>query len=194
MFLVRCDTRCDEAMGFPSRLRTVVREAVASVAAGEQQPPRDAFTVGVDGEMLRIPYRLYYDPDLLCRATGNARATARLVLLCCGTRHYDGYLRQGCVRTLVTEGGEASWVVPYVIQPAGEYVADIARDILHGLAGRNPASLRAFALDNPAYLKTFERRVTSYWSCYYRQAYPEFHRYPGAQVLAMLRAAASRSE
>ena len=101
MFLVRCEARCDEAMAFPSRLRCAVRDAVASVITGESHPPSDAFTVNVEGEALRIPYRVYYDPDLLRRKIRDAQAAARLIFLCLGTRHCDGYLRQECLRELV---------------------------------------------------------------------------------------------
>jgi hypothetical protein len=187
MFLVHCEGRCDEPMAFPSRLRSTVQEAVASIAIGERHPPRHAFTVNLDGETLHIPYRLYYDPALLRRELSNSGASARLILLCLGTRHYDGYLRQECLRELLKD--ETPWITPYVVQLAGEYVVEIAEDVANALKERNAQALRAFALENPAYLATLERRVTSYWSCYHQQAYPERHRYPGARALAVLRAA-----
>jgi hypothetical protein len=187
MFLVHCEGRCDEPMAFPARLRSVVREAVASIAIEERHPPRHTFTVNLDGETLHIPYRLYYDPALLRRELSSSRASVKLILLCLGTRHYDGYLRQECLRELLKD--ETPWITPYVVQLAGEYVLEIAEDVANALKERNAQALRAFALENPAYLATLERRVTSYWSCYHRQAYPERHRYPGARALAVLRAA-----
>lgn len=187
MFLLRCDTRCNEQMAFPANLRSTVREAVASVAIGEQHPPRHAIIVNVAGETLRIPDRLYYDPDLLRRELNNAQADTRLILLCLGTRHYDGYLRQECLRELLKD--ETPWLTLYIVQLAGEYVAEIAEDVARAFVERSPASLQPFVLENPAYLATLERRVTSYWNCYYRTAYPERRCYPGARVLAVLRAA-----
>lgn len=187
MFLVDCETRCDEAMAFPSRLRAAVREAVAAVAIGELHSPRHAFLANMDGETLRIPYRLYYDPDLLRRELRNSQGTARLIRLCLGTRHHDGYLRHACLQELLKN--ETPWLAPYVIQLAGEYVIEIVEDVANTIVGRHPAAFRAFALENPAYLATLERRVTSYWSCYHRQAYPNRHNYPGTRVLAALRAA-----
>lgn len=186
-FLVHCNGRCDEAMAFPAALRFTVQDAVAAVAIGELHPPCDAFEVDVVGERLRIPYRVYYDRDLLRREIGNSRGSAKHILLCLGTRHYDGYLRQECHRELLEN--DVPWLVPYLVQLAGEYVVEIAEDVGHAIVERDPACLRAFALRNPEYLATLARRVTSYWSCYYRQAYPEFHCYPGARVLAVLRAA-----
>lgn len=175
-------------MAFPSKLHAAVREAIAAVAVDEWHPPRHAFMVNMDGEALRIPYRLYYDRDLLRRELSNSQDTARLMILCLGTRHYDGYLRQECLRELLTS--EVPWLAPYVVQLASEYVVEIAEDVANAIAGRSPAALRAFALENPAYLATLERRVTSYWDCYHRQAYPDRQCYPGAKVLAVLRAAA----
>ena len=110
MFLVPCEARCDEAMAFPSMLRAAVREVVALVSVGEWHAPRRVFVVNVDGETLRIPYRLYYDPDLLRQELNNSYSTARWILLCLGTRHYDGYLRQECLQALLES--EASWLTP----------------------------------------------------------------------------------
>lgn len=186
MFLVRCEARCDEAMAFPSRLRSAVREAVASVTFGEWHPPSHAFIVNMEGEALRIPYRVYYDPDLLRGQLRDFQAAARLILLCLGTRHYDGYLRQECLRELVKN--EAPWLTPYVLQLAGEYVVEITEDVVNAIGEHNPDILRAFASENSAFLATLARRMTSYWNCYHRHAYPERHSYPGVKVLAVLNA------
>lgn len=188
MFLACCEARCDEAMAFPSRLRSAVRDAVASLTVGESHPPGQAFIANVEGEALRIPYRVYYDPDLLRRRIKDVQAVDRLVFLCLGTRHYDGYLRQECLLELVKN--EAPWLTPYVFQLAGEYVVEIAEDVANAIGEHNSATLRAFASENSTYLATFERRITSYWSCYHRHAYPERHSYPGSKVLAMMKAAA----
>lgn len=185
MFLVRREGRCDESMAFPSSRRAAVREALASVAVGEWRPPRDAFMVNVDGETLHLPYRVYYEPGLLRREISNAQPGIRRILLCLGTRHYSGYLRQACLRELLRD--EAPWLTPYIVQLAGEYVIEIVQDVANAIAGRNAAALQAFVVENPAYLRTLERRVTSYWSCYHRRAYPKLDSYPGAQVMAALR-------
>jgi hypothetical protein len=187
MFLIRCEIRCDEATAFPAALRSAVRDAVASVTSGEWHPPKHAFMVNVEGEALRIPYRVYYDPDLLRRQLRDLQATSKLILLCLGTRHYDGYFRQECLRELVKN--DAPWITPYVLQLAGEYVVEITADVANAIDGYSPAALRAFAWENSAYLATLARRMTSYWNCDHRRAYPERHSYPGAKVLAMLNAA-----
>ncbi|MGI4718391.1 MAG: hypothetical protein ACRYGO_12825 [Janthinobacterium lividum] len=187
MFLVPCEPRCDEAMAFPSMRRSAVREVVALVSVGERHVPRHAFVVNVDGETLRIPYRLYYDPELLRQELNKSESAARHILLCLGTRHCDGYLRQECLQALLE--CEASWLTPYLLQLAGEYVVEIAEDVANAIGERSPATLQAFALENPSYLATLDRRVASYWNCH-RHAYPDRNDYPGAKVMAALRAAA----
>jgi hypothetical protein len=186
MFLVRCVPRCDEPFAFPSMLRSDVSEVVADVCIGERRAPTQAFEVKLDGEALRIPYRLYYDPDRLRLELSNSQSAAKLILLCLGTRHYDGYLRQECLQGLLKS--EASWLTPFLLQLAGEYVVEIAEDVAKAIGQRNPVTLRAFVLENPSYLATLDRRVTSYWSYYHRRAYPERSSYPGARVLAALHA------
>lgn len=185
MFLFTCETRCDEAAAFPSRLRSAVGEAVASVATREWHPPRHAFLVNLDREALFIPYRVYYSPALLRQELSNSHSVGRLLLACLGTRHYDGYLRQECLGELL--GSDEVWLTPYILQLAGEYVVEIANEVAKGIVVRDSAMLATFAKENPGYLATLERRVTSYWSCYHRRAYPERNNYPGAKVFAFLR-------
>lgn len=176
---------CDEALGFPSALRAAARAAIALVAQEEIAPPRGAFTVGVDGETLRIPYRLYYDAERLRRAIGNAHGIDKRILACLGTRHHDGRVRQACLALIL--GSDAAWVTPYIVHLAGEYVIEIVDDVARALPMRDPASLAVFARANPIYLATLARRVTSYWNCCHRGTYPDRAEYPGARTLALMR-------
>lgn len=150
-------------------------------------PPRHAFTVNVDHETLQIPYRVYFNPGLLHQQLGHAHGIDRLILACLGTRHYDGYLRQQCLHYLT--GCADSWLTPYIVQLAGEYVVEIVEDVAHDIVSRDPFLLAAFAMENPEYLATLGRRITSYWSCYHREAYPNKEDYPGSKVAACLRRA-----
>ncbi|MRV70190.1 hypothetical protein GJ700_00450 [Duganella sp. FT92W] len=171
-------------MGIPARLRPVARDVLSLVRKGEMHPPRHAFKVSVDHETLQIPYRLYYSPELLRRKLIDAQGIDQLVFACLGTRHYDGYLRQECLSYLL--GSEAYWLTPYIVQLAGEYVVEIADDVAHGIMSRDTSLLAAFAEENPGYLATLDRRITSYWTCYHRLAYPNRNDYPGRKVLACL--------
>ena len=145
------ETRCDESAAFPAELRAV-RDAVALVVTGEAQPPRGAFLVNVDGETLHIPSRLYYSPALLRREIRNAQGIVRLILAALGTRHYDGYLRQLCLRELLRS--DDAWLTPYILALASDYVAEIAKDVAEAIPMRDTAALAAFARGNPEYLAT----------------------------------------
>ncbi|MCS0630322.1 hypothetical protein NX786_13345 [Telluria mixta] len=142
--------------------------------------------VKIDHETLQIPYRLYYNRELLRLRLHTSYGIKKLVLACLGTRHYDGYLRQQCLRYLLRS--EACWVFPYIVQLAGEYVVEIADEVAEGIVDRDSSSIAEFVRQNSDYLATFGRRVTSYWNEYYRRAYPCRDHYPGSKVLAHLNA------
>jgi len=128
------------------------------------------YDVRFDGELLEIPVRLYFPPSIL----GGADADG--LLLCLGTRHHDGFLRQKCVTQLLERGDE--FAVPYIVQLLGEYVVEIARVINDALPNIDLAPYQRFLAENSGYLATTQRRVISYWSCYYRAAYPDLKTYP----------------
>lgn len=72
---------------------------------------------------------------------------------------------------------------------SGEYVLEIIEAIgrgLPGLAVPGSAQRRVygeFIALNPAFFARTERRVVSYWSCYYRWKYGAFGVYPGCDLL-----------
>ena len=177
--------RCDESLGFPPVLHAAARAAAAAAARDEIAPPQGAFHVDVDGETLHIPYRLYYDTARLRRALDDAQGVERRILACLGTRHHDGHVRQACLARILD--GDEAWLIPYIVQLAGEYVIEIVDDVARWSETRDASALAAFARANPAWLATLSRRVTSYWNCYHRRAYPDRADYPGTRVLSRLR-------
>jgi hypothetical protein len=68
------------------------------------------------------------------------------------------------------------------------YDSALLRQTLSVSGGVHKLIVRKFARENLAYLATLERRVTSYWSCYHRQAYPDRDDYPGTIVVAHIKA------
>jgi hypothetical protein len=184
VFTIACEPRCDESAGFPSEFRPTTRKVIASVAAGELHAPSSAFSVNVDHEVLRIPYRLYYSPRLLRWNLSTSYGVKKLILACLGTRHYDGYLRQQCLGYLLSS--MAAWTIPYIVQLAGEYVVEIVDEVAAGITSCETSSLAAFTKQNPDYVAMLERRVTSYWNEYHRRAYPRRSDYPGSKVIAYL--------
>ncbi len=171
---------------FPARLAPVLAGYTstwlsaepASFAAGEE--------LRVDGEALCLPYRLYTERRALVNSFGDESlpAAQHEVALALGSRHCDGFLRESCVRKLMTV--RAAWLLPYLIAPLGEYVLEIGAAVLAGWDTLDAAALAKFAEDNPAFVARTRSRATSYWNCYYRNRYARLTDYPPWQALERL--------
>lgn len=178
------------AEAFPSGSRHLVSAAQARLEGGShapngwiQRPERDP--IRVNGEVLMIPARQYDRP----LDPSDLEPEARLLWLAWFTRSHDGRLRQMAIRELPKHPDP--WLLPYLIQPLGEYVIEITRDVrdLIGDALRDPKtaeSLREFWLDNPTFVALTHSRARSYWHVYYRQEVPSYTGYPAAVALAEL--------
>ncbi|MCX5562841.1 hypothetical protein [Streptomyces sp. NBC_00038] len=176
---------------FPTRLAGDV-QSVLAVLPEARLPPTSPFEVDVQGETVVIPSRIYNaEPGAdLERALAG---TQQVILHCLYSRHSDGRVRQRHLEQIVASG--EPWVVPFVVQLAGEYVLEILEAIGRGLPGLTvPGSAQRrlygeFIARNPAFFARTERRVVSYWSCYYRWKYGAFGTYPGCVLLETFRAA-----
>jgi hypothetical protein len=180
-------------MAFPAELAGDA-EAVASVMPASRLPPAAPFSVLVEGQQVLIPGRLYNDeppPD----AVASLSPQQQQLLHCLYSRHCDGVVRQRHLEEVV--GSTDPHVVPFVVQLVGEYVLEILVvicDELRDLAAPGTCGHLAygqFIVDNPTYFARIQRRVVSYWSCYYRGTYASFQGYPGRTLLDFLRSAAS---
>jgi hypothetical protein len=176
---------------FPARLASDV-QSVLAVMPEARLAPMMPFEVEVQGETVVIPSRIYNEEpgaDLERPLAG----TQQMILHCLYSRHSDGRVRQRHLEQIVASG--EPWVVPFVVQLAGEYVLEILEAIGRGLPGLAvPGSAQRrlygeFIARNPAFFARTERRVVSYWSCYYRWKYGAFGTYPGCVLLEALRAA-----
>ncbi len=166
----------DPALAFPAALRASAMRVAAGLAAGEPEPPRYHFAVSVEGETLAIPTRVYYAPEQVAHAI-DAPGIDGLIALCLGTRHHDGFLRERCLRRLL--GERRDWIVPFVVQLAGEYVAEIVQVIEDALPELDADVYGRFLRENPRFLATTERRVVSYG-----YAWPDQHENAGRRVIA----------
>jgi len=154
--------------------------------------PMMPFEVEVQGETVVIPSRIYNEEPGASLKRPLA-GTQQVILHCLYSRHSDGRVRQRHLEQIVASG--EPWVVPFVVQLAGEYVLEILEAIGRGLPGLAvPGSAQRrlygeFIARNPAFFARTERRVVSYWSCYYRWKYGAFGTYPGCVLLETFRAA-----
>jgi len=180
-------------IAFPPRLAGDARAVLAVMPASRLRPVAP-FPVVVQGLPVSIPGRIYNDeppPDALAALSPRQRQ----LLHCLYSRHHDGRVRQRHLAHIV--GSVDPWVVPFVVQLAGEYVLEILVVIRDGLrdlgtpgTGRHLA-YGQFIVDNPDFFARTQRRVVSYWSCYHRSVYTSFRGYPGCTLLDLMRSAAS---
>lgn len=173
-----------EADAFPAALADTLAGLLPALGKGQLHAPSEPFDVHQDGRLLRIPVRTYYAREQLLACTRLA-GDAGVVALCLGTRHHDGHLREACLKQLLLQ--ERAWTAPFVVHLCGEYVLEIVERIGAALPAWNADALARYLRENPAYVATLERRVASYWNCYYRRRYPAWADYPARRVMATLR-------
>ncbi|MEU1287980.1 hypothetical protein [Kitasatospora sp. NPDC005856] len=187
------DSRNPLIAAFPTELADDA-EAVLAVMPASRFRPLAQFSVVVEGEEVSIPGRLYNDEppaDLVALLSSRQRQ----LLHCLYSRHWDGRVRQRHLAEVVDSADP--WVIPFVMQLVGEYVVEILVvicDALHDLATpgtRGHLAYGQFIVDNPAFFARTQRRVVSYWNCYYRALHASFRGYPGCTVLDLLLSAAS---
>ncbi|OQQ20624.1 hypothetical protein B0675_24690 [Streptomyces sp. M41(2017)] len=178
---------------FPSELASDA-EAVLAVMPASRLQPHASFSVVVADQHVYIPGRLYHD-EPPTDAVASLSSRQRQLLHCLYSRHCDGVVRQRHLEKIVASTDP--WVVPFVVQLVGEYVVEILVvicDELRDLATpgtRGHLAYGQFIVNNPAFFARTQRRVVSYWSCYYRGTYAIFRGYPGCTLLDLLRSAAS---
>ncbi|NOR99668.1 hypothetical protein [Mycobacteroides abscessus] len=143
---------------------------------------RRQYHLTVGGEAVDIPYRIYHDsPDPDAAET---HPVQRTILGCIYTRHYDGFVRQQWLRTILD--AEHPWVAPFVIQLLGEYVPEIIDDIDEALRARPAEPYERFITENPQFHTLIRQRTISYWNAYSRSRYPRLRDYPGYSLLGSL--------
>ncbi|MER5430663.1 hypothetical protein [Streptomyces sp. NPDC002588] len=178
---------------FPSRLAGDVRSVLAVMPVAAISPV-EPFRVEVQDETVTIPSRIYHgEPET--GMEGSLTGAQQLILHCLYSRHSDGRVRQRRLERIVASS--EPWVVPFVVQLAGEYVVEILEAIRKELPGLDVPNSFArglygeFIVRNPSFFARTERRVVSYWDCYYRWKYPVFGTYPGSVLAEAFRSAAS---
>ncbi|MCB9106567.1 MAG: hypothetical protein H6633_20325 [Anaerolineales bacterium] len=145
--------------------------------------PVSQFFVIVQDEVLEIPDRIYY-PEENVHNLSPFNPLHKEILNCFYTRHHNGFVRERCLREIVTS--EYVWVVPYVVKLIGEYVIEILQVIKDNLVRMNLAMYGEFLTKNQKFYQLTKQRVASYWNCYYRWQHPNKERYVGFQILRYL--------
>ncbi len=133
------------------------------------------FSVLLGNEAVTLPTRIYNDPKLA--RTESLTDLQREFVDCLLTRHCNGFVREEHLLRIIRS--EHVWVSPFVIQLVGEYVIEILRAIDQNLQNLNLSVYAGFLRANRGFFATTDRRVISYWNCYYRaqrrEEYVGFH-------------------
>jgi len=145
-------------------------------------PPSDGFTVLVASEIVTIPYRIY-NGEVPTFPDSYASIETQIVN-CLYSRHHDGAVRQRHLSSLLA--AQDDWVVPFVLQLAGEYVIEILQLLASHTHTLSRDEYSRFCAHNPRFIERTTSRIISYWDCYYRRQYPRFEDYPGFQIAAAL--------
>ncbi len=173
---------------FPASMKAHVDAVVAALPVAHRAPS-DGFAVNVGDEVIVIPYRVYIPESPPFDASLSTVET--LIAACIYSRHFDGFVRQRQLSSLLI--ADDDWVVPFVLQLAGEYVVEILQLLDRHTQSLSGDQYRQFTSSNPLFIERTKARIVSYWNCYYRNQYPNFRNYPGyriGEVLGMWNSAA----
>lgn len=136
----------------------------------------------VRGETVTIPSRIYLlksvDDDL------KAQSFSSPAIQCLLTRSSDGYQRQASLRWVLSVN--KPWSIPFVVLLAGEYVVEIALEMVASIPILDQATYVHFVHENRDLMCLLRSKATSYWDCYHRAAYPNRSKYPGLAFLDQL--------
>jgi hypothetical protein len=166
---------------FPPSMTTEVNSFLGKLNWTTPHKSTECFQINFDGQILNIPYRIYYDEPSQQNLTDNEI----FLLDCIFTRHHDGYIREKRLRNILKSDNYLA--TPFIAQLLGEYVLEILTTINDNLSQTLLDNLIRLTTDNPVFFNTTEQRVQSYWNCYYKWMTPKKADYVGFQILKAIK-------
>ena len=146
------------------------------------------FSVRVRNDVVTLPDRIHNDPALI--RLDQLTNPQREFIDCLLTRHTDGFVREQHLERIIHSRNV--WVPPFVIQLVGEYVIEILQLVKQNLQNLDASIYGNFLRANPDFFATTERRVISYWNCYYRDYTRD--EYVGFQLLEFFKSLVRNSD
>ena len=162
---------------FPTSLTTEVNSLLDKLNWTTKLTSTECFQINLDGQTINIPYRIYYDEPV----QQNLTDTETFLLDCIFTRHHNGYVREKRLRRIITSDNYLA--TPFIAQLLGEYVIEILTAIKDNLSSTLLNNLIKLKADNPKFFVMTQKRVQSYWVCYYKWTVPKKIDYVGFQIL-----------
>lgn len=166
---------------FPAALQPAALALLNAMNASALARACQGFQVFVQGEMLCAPARLYCSPSDLRALIEASTGDSRTLALCFGTRHWNGYVREECLRPLIWT--DRPWATPFLVQLLGEYVIEIVEMVADAVQQGAVQNLPDFARENPKFMAVTRQRATSYWDCYFRRRFRSLQTYPAIAAL-----------
>jgi len=172
---------------FPERLRGEASVALGSAGIAAHDPFVDlSHQVLVDGELVAIPYRVYFPPASIADI-GGLTALQQAIFASFMTRHYDGHQREYWTKILTAS--PSSWTAPYLAALLGDYVIQVLEAIRESLTDEWAPIMGRYAVENQVSLRALNHRILNYWTIYYRYFSPNIRdltEYPGYLVAEQL--------
>lgn len=165
---------------FPTSLTTEVNSLLDKLDWTTTYKSTECFSINFDSEIINIPYRIYYDEPDQQKLTD----AETFLLNCIFTRHYNGHVREKMLRRIVASNNYLA--TPFIVQLLGEYVIEILIVIKNNLTLKQLDNFIKLKNDNPKFFEITEKRVQSYWDCYYKWTIQKTD-YVGFNILKDLR-------
>jgi len=165
---------------FPTSLTTEVVSLLGKLKWTTAHKSTEWFQINIDGQTLNIPYRIYYDEP----TQENLTESETFLLDCIFTRHHNGFVREKCLKKILKSDNYLA--TPFIVQLLGEYVVEILTVIKDNLSLTQIDNLIKLKTDNPKFFETTEKRVQSYWDCYYKWTTSKID-YVGFQILRAIK-------
>ncbi|WP_321384504.1 hypothetical protein [uncultured Enterococcus sp.] len=174
---------------FPSHLQ----EDVKTVAAYLSQELSEGIRHGIseqyiemrllNGEVIRFPYRFYFKDEHVTFPTEFTKEQ-RCIYHCIYTRHYNGYIREKHMTSLLLEYPDElpDWVCSYLLSLSGEYIMEILERLYEMLSPRKNETIQAMSQMNSQQFLYIHDRMISYWNEFYRGRCPRYKQYIGKKL------------
>ena len=165
------------ANAFPLAIQQDALIAISALTENRFSSRWQTLSLRLGYELLALPQRIYYAPPVL--QTLQLSTLQMQILDCLFTRHHDGFVRQTHLGRIIRSRN--AWIPHFVVPLVGEYVVEILQVICENLIYLEMSIYAEFLRSNPEFLELTEKRVLSYWDCYYRSI--KKHEYPGFVIL-----------
>ena len=168
---------------FPKQLGDAVGVALGRAGIAPHEPFVDTGREArVGGELVSIPYRVYFPPASITDIEGLTESE-QAIFASFMTRHHDGHQREYWARILCQH--PFPWTAPYLAALLGDYVIQVLEAVHNALTAEWEPLMAQYADENQISLRALNHRILNYWTIYYRYFAPNIRNltdYPGYQV------------